>query len=46
MVQVAKIIENSSVQQEKNKYVRLQTLLEDDLKYDETFSLIKENRQK
>lgn len=37
MLEVAKSIENSSVQQEKNKDVRLQALLEADRKRDEMF---------
>ena len=35
--EIAKSIENSSVQQEKNKDIRLQTLLEADRKRDEMF---------
>ena len=37
MLEVAKTIENSSVQQEKNKDVQLQALLEADRKRDEMF---------
>ena len=37
MVEIAKSIENSSVEQEKNKDIRLQTLLKADRKRDEMF---------
>ena len=37
MVEIAKSFENSSVEQEKNKDIRLQTLLKADRKRDEMF---------